>query len=161
MLCLSFICPSLLLQFFYSPCIMLKIIFQFCFVADSKMYTFYGARSCSNVEDTLKDFLYAMCVIYGFAAIACLFSGTLSLLSLCTHRRHTTKQVIEAQSLHCWGSRVRISTRIHFRKDSFFFLFDVFIYLPVLGSGGGREDIQNGATRPHHTLKIISITKNT
>ncbi|XP_072021084.1 uncharacterized protein [Amphiura filiformis] len=59
---------------------------------DDKTYTFFGARTCSSVENTLKDFLYAMCVIYGFAAIACLFSGVLSILSLCTHRQYVAKQ---------------------------------------------------------------------
>ncbi|XP_038058313.1 serine/arginine repetitive matrix protein 1-like [Patiria miniata] len=57
--------------------------------ADSEKVTFQAVRSCAVIEHNMIDCLYILCIIYGFAGIASLVTGSLSFMLLCSQRRAT------------------------------------------------------------------------
>ncbi|XP_033625087.1 serine/arginine repetitive matrix protein 5-like isoform X1 [Asterias rubens] len=57
--------------------------------ADSEKVTFQDVRSCGVIEHNMIDFLYILCIIYGFAGIATLVTDTLLFMLVCSQRRAT------------------------------------------------------------------------
>ncbi|XP_022108307.1 heat shock protein DDB_G0288861-like [Acanthaster planci] len=57
--------------------------------ADTEKVTFQAVRSCAVIEHNMIDCLYILCIIYGFAGIASLVTGSLSFMLLCSQRRAT------------------------------------------------------------------------